>query len=506
MKFLIISFSVMSAFSFAETDPCKLNYKNSDCQFRMRYSLSGQFDKDGKSNRPDYGTYVNNYYKKYGLEGFLYHDQLHSTLFEDAFSSCENDAFKLKLLKDFPKGRVVEGKNIYQLMLPKFVLGSKNSLGNFLFSLNVLFPEKDNENLRKTNELFGLPWDDPSFLDGYLDIISKAIIEIDRKNALFKSSEYIDEKEKLQKILDRLTPFAKVSKEVCTYTKMEEIESVQIKYRELFQSSQKNVIGCLLKNQQCELAGSLINSGDYPPDRLSEYFDSIIKLKNSKACLESMKSIYMTMLRNGNPITSDPKYESVATLKEVSTFYQKYPFDDQPLCETEFMVHRNNLDDFTENLQRVMEKQGHDLMTSILNETDAAKKEALINQFVDMTRLNVDLSKTDPATGKSILQQIADFGDYKLWESLNAKGVGPYSLGFAETNKEGLNPLYDAIYSGELNKLKFASGLYSSLHNNAGDMLTAKKFLKKIKTKDPEIKQFIEDFKTKIEVDISHEY
>jgi hypothetical protein len=72
----------MSSFVLAETDPCKLNFKNSECQFRMRYSLSGQFDTDGKMSRPEYSTYVNNYYKKYGVEGFLYQDNERSTLFE----------------------------------------------------------------------------------------------------------------------------------------------------------------------------------------------------------------------------------------------------------------------------------------------------------------------------------------------------------------------------------------------------------------------------------------
>ena len=506
MKFLMISFLWMNFFALAETDPCKLNFKNSDCQFRVRYSLSGQIDMHGKMSRPEYSTFVNNYYKKYGIEGFLYKENERSTLFEYAFSNCENEPFKHKLLNSFSKGRVVDGKNVYQLVLPDFVLASKDELGNFIFSLNVLFPEKDNENLKKSNELFGLPWDDPSFLDGYLDIIKKTIVEIDRKNEFFKSSEYGVEKEKLQKILDRLSPIAQVSKEVCAYTKMEEIESVKLKYKELLQSSQKNVIGCLLKNEQCEIAGSLINSGDYPSDRLSEYFDSIIKLKNSKACVETLKSIFMTMLRNGNPITTNPKYTSVGILKDVTKYYQKYPFDDQYLCGPEYVVKRNNLDDFTENLQKIMEFQGRELMNKILAEKDPIKKESLVNQFADINKLDVDLSRVDPVTGKSILHLIADAGDYALLDNLKSKGVEPYSIGHGETNKDGLRALYYAIESGEMNKLKFAQHLYSSVYKDAGEMLSAKWYLKKIKTKDPEIKQFIKDFKLQIEVDLSHEY
>ena len=506
MKFLIISFLWMSFIALAETDPCKLNFKNSDCQFRVRYSLSGQFDMDGKMSRPEYSTYVNNYYKKYGIEGFLYQDREHSTLFEYAFSNCENEPFKHKLLNSFAKGRVVDGKNVYQLVFPDFVLASKDSLGNFLFSLNVMFPEKDNENLKKSNELFGLPWDDPSFLDGYLDIIKKTIAEIDRKNEFFKYSEYTDEKEKLQKILDRLSPIAKVSKEVCDYTKMEEIESVKLKYKELFQSSQKNFIGCLLKNEQCELAGSLINSGDYPSEKLSEYFDSIIKLNNSKACVETMKSIFMTMLRNGNPITTNPKYTSVGILKDVTKYYQKYPFDDHYLCGPDYVVKRNNLDDFTKNLQGIMEFQGRELMNKILAEKDPIKKESLVNQFADINKLDVDLSRLDPVTGKSILHQIADAGDYKVLDTLLEKGLEPYSIGLGESDKDGLNPLNYAIQSGELNKLKFAQHLYSSIYKDSGQISSAKWYLKKIKTKDPETKQFIKDFKLQIEVDLSHEY
>ncbi len=506
MRFFYLSFLWLITFAYAEVDPCRTDYKNSECQFRVRYSLSGQFDMNGKMSRPEYSTYVNNYYKKYGIDGFLYNDNMRPTLFEHAFSNCDNDSFKHKLINSFPKGRVVDGKNVYQLAIPSFVFASKDSLRNFLFSLNVLFPEKDNENLKKSSELFGLPWDDPSFLDGYLDIIKKTIAEIDRKNEFFKESEYADEKEKLQKILDRLTPLAKVSQDVCAYTTMEEIESVKVKYKELFQSSQKNVIGCLLKNGQCEIAGNLINSGDYPAERLSEYFDSIIKLKNSKACVETMKSVFMTMLRNGNPIVSNPKYVSVGILKEISNYYHKYPFDDQYLCGPEFVVKRNNLDDFTSNLQNIMEFQGRELMNKILAEKDPQVKESLVNQFADIEKLDVDLSKVDPSTGKSILHLIADAGDYKLLDSLIEKGVEPYGIGLGETNKEGLNPLNYAIQGGDLNKLKFAEHLYSSIYKNAGDMLSAKWYLKKIKTKDPEVKQFIKNFKDQIEVDLSHEY
>jgi hypothetical protein len=51
-----------------------------------------------------------------------------------------------------------------------------------------------------------------------------------------------------------------------------------------------------------------------------------------------------------------------------------------------------------------------------------------------------------------------------------------------------------------------AQHLYSSAYKDAGEMLSAKWYLKKIKTKDPEVKQFIKDFKLHIDVDLSHEY
>jgi hypothetical protein len=506
MKLLLIPLLGMNILAMAETDPCKLDYKNSDCNFKVRYSLSGQYDMDGKPGRAEYASYVNNYYKKYGIEGFLYQASNRSTLFEHAFDHCENDSFKLKLLKDFPKGKVIEGKNLFQLMLPEFAFANRGSLHNYIFSLNTLFPETDNENLKKTQELYGLPWDDPSFLNGYIDNIKKMIAEIDRKNNFFKYSENLEEKEKLQKIIDRLTPYAKVADEVCGYTKMEEIELAKSTYKDLFLSPQKNVIGCLLKKEQCELAGSLINSGDYPPEKLGEYFDTIIHLKSSKACVESLKTIYLSMLRNGNPLVSSPKYTSIGILKEFNVYFQKYPYDDQSLCESEVWVHRNNLDDFTENVQKVVARQGLDLMNKILVETDADKKEALVNQFVELSKLDVDLSKADPTTGKTMLHQMVDAGDYQLLDNLVAKGVEPYALGLGVVNKEGLNPVHYAISSGEANKIKFAHSLYSVMIKDAGDMLSVKSRLKKIKTKDTEVKEITEQFKNKVKVDLSHEY
>jgi hypothetical protein len=472
----------------------------------MRTALYAQHNSDGTKGRAEYFTYVNNYYKKYGIEGFLYVPERRGSLFQDTFANSENESLKLKLIQDFPKGRVVGGKNIFGLLLSKNYSVSKTDLQNYLFTLKVIFPVDDNENLKKTQDLFGFPWEDPLFLSGYLDQMKAVVRDIDHKNKFFKKSENIPEMEQIQIVIDRLTPFAKVADEVCGHTKIEEIESAKLKYKDLFSSSQKNVIGCLLKKEQCELASSLINSGDYPPDRLGEYFDTIIKLKSSKACVESLKTIYLSMLRNSNPIISDPKYASVGALKEFNSYYQKYPFDDQALCDTEVWPHRNNLDDLKEHLQKILARQGHDLMNSILPEKDPEKKEVLINHFVDLSKLNPDVSKPDPLTGKTILHQIADAGDYQLLDKLVEKEINPYSLGHGQVNKDGLTPMQYAISSGEANKIKFAHHLYLANFKDVGEMMDVKRQLKKIKTKDPAVKEVIEQFKLKVKIDLSHEY
>jgi hypothetical protein len=507
MRLLVYFLAFIPFLAFgSEPDPCRVDYKNSDCHFKMRTALYAQHNSDGTKGRAEYFTYVNNYYKKYGIEGFLYVPERRGSLFEDTFANSENESLKLKLIQDFPKGRVVGGKNIFGLLLSKNYVVSKTDLKNYIFGLNVLFPQGENENLKKTQEQFGFPWEDPLFINGYLDNMKKIVIEIDRKNEFFKRSEYLQEKEEIQKFIDRVSPFAKVAEEVCGYTKIEEIEAAKLKYKDIFSSSPKNVIGCLLKKEKCELASSLINSGDYPVDRLSEYFDTIIHLKNSKACVESMKIVYLSMLRNGNPITSNPKYLDVIDLKDINNYFQKYPFNDQALCDSDIRIQRNNLYDFTESLKKIIERQAHDLIDSILVEKDPAIKDALISQFHDLAKLDVDLSGIDPATDKSILHKIADASDQYFFNKIIEMNQGLYRFGLGALNKNGLNPMHYAISSGDINKLKFAQSLYMAHRFDAGDMFDIKLRLKKLKTKDPAVKEVIEQFKSKVKIDLSHEY
>ena len=373
-------------------------------------------------------------------------------------------------------------------------------LKNYLFSLNTLFPVADNENLKKTKERFGTPWNDPLFLDGYLDEIRDVIKKIDRRNDLFKASDYLLEKEQLQKTIDRLSPLASVAKNVCTYTK------IRNEHQELFQSSEKDVIGCLLKNKQCELVGNLIDSGDYPVEKLGQYFETLIHLESSKACLASLRTIYISMLKNGNPIVSSPKYTGVAFLKKIGLFYQKYPIEENNLCQYDIVPSRNNLDDLGNDLKKVIKHQGFDLMNSILSEKDSAKQDKLIDQFMELEKLDVDLSTNNPKTGKCILLQIAVAGDHELLGRLVTKGIHPYSLGEMTPDKNGRYPMDYAMANPDANRLKFASILYQSHTRHAEEMVRLKTQLLKVKTKDPEIKKLKDDLKLKVKIDLSHEY
>jgi hypothetical protein len=506
VKILIFSFIFLNALALAAGDPCKVDYKNSDCRFRMQVALYSHYEIDHKTVNKEELQYLQTYYKKFGIAGFLHQEPNRSSLFQEAMGASENELFKTKLINDFPKDGTVEGKNIFRLVMPKYVSPDEGKLKNYLFSLNTLFPVADNENLKKTKERFGTPWNDPLFLDGYLDEIRDVIKQIDRRNDLFKASDYLVEKEQLQKIIDRLSPLASVAKNVCTYTKQEEIDLVRNEHQELFQSSDKDVIGCLLKNKQCELVGNLIDSGDYPVDKLGQYFETLIHLESSKACLASLRTVYISMLKNGNPIVSNPKYNGVTFLKEIGPYYQKYPIEENNLCQYDIVPSRNNLDDLSNDFKKVMQHQGFDLMNSILSEKDSAKQDKLIDQFIELEKLEVDLSTNNPKTGKCFLLQIAEAGDHELLGKLVAKGIHPYSLGEMTPDKNDKYPMDYAMANPDANRLKFASILYQSHRRDAGEMVRLKTQLRKVKTKDPEIKKLKDDLKLKVKIDLSHEY
>ena len=508
MKMFISILLLLPSFAFAAKDPCATDYKNSNCVFEIKVALSRYYEQDGKTPSKEYHLTVEKFYKKYGIEGFLY-DQYKGgkgTLFETVFSDSQYEALKENLLKAFPKGRDVDGRNIYRLMLPQNPSTFGQNIKNYVFSAETLFPEKDNDRLQKSLELYGLPWEDEAFLGGYLKEMKGLVAQIDSSNEFFKRQFNVAEKERLLKIIARLEPMANISDKVCSYTNVEEIENAKIVFPNLFSSSKKNVIGCLLKNQKCELVSDLINSGDYPIDRLGEYFDTMINLKKSNACGNLMKTVYHSMLRNGNPIISNPNYTSVKFLKEMGVYYQNYPNEDQALCESDFTVRRNNLDDLKSDFEKIIVRQGFDLVRALLSEKDAVKKGAVFQQFMDLRSLDVDLSSLEPSSGKTILHLIAEAGDYELMDKLNQNGVLPVEIGDFVANREGITAMEYAISSGEVNKLKFASSLYDAHYRQADGMWNVKSYLKQLKTKDPEVKQLRDDFKSKVREGLSHEY
>ncbi len=54
--------------------------------------------------------------------------------------------------------------------------------------------------------------------------------------------------------------------------------------------------------------------------------------------------------------------------------------------------------------------------------------------------MNKILAEKDPLIKESLVIQFADASDYKLLDSLIAKGVELFALGLGETNKEGVKP------------------------------------------------------------------
>jgi hypothetical protein len=486
---LLASTQLFSQSKIGPKDPCFADDKSIECHKKMSTELFFVTSVDGEV-RPDHAAYVDAYFKKYGIEGFYQPASQYrpGSLFEYVMDHSRHNKLNKKLVLAFPKGGSLNGKNIYDLVIKThspFTRGS--DMTSYLATLKVLFPEEDNADFQKTKELFGFPWDDPSFIDKYVERIQGVVKRIDENNDFFRTKEFLPEREQYLKMVARLQELQKISSKACNAATYEEYMDLRNKYGDFFKSKNNDVIGCLIKNEKYELAQKVIDEGGYLKENLPAYFDQAVKIKETPASFKLSQFLFFNLAKNGqkiNPVKGETQRDF---LQRGGAYLNKY-HQEETICDIQFHD-GNTINEMSKSLNDILFVEAYQLMQEILAEEDPLKKAELEVQFIQLKNVGVNLDRVHPSTGKSILHLIAEAGDKGVLTRLDSKGVSVYLIGDNKPDKNGKSPMITAIESGSLKHLDFAADLFKlSYHSRDEEMDEMKKALRKLKTDDKEIK------------------
>lgn len=492
----LLSFLINASFA---ADPCYKDFKSQEC-FKHLSTEMFFADGDGSLSIP-HKKYVDAYYKKYGYQGLLFKDERSRTLGGDLLSGLRNSNLKNKFLQDLPKGQLIGDKNIFQVMLSDSA-SMRSSV--FIDNFETLFPIQGNEDLKYTNERFGLPWDDPDFLSGYIKKIEEEIQDIDHRQSVFKDNAEVNERRKYQEILNRLKPYAQIPEQVCKMTTSEELKANMEKFPAMFKSTHKDIVGCLLKNNQCQLAKELIDSGNYMRENLVNYFNQLSSLSGSAACAEATKLVYLAMVDEHQK--TDKFYEERGLLKKLPDYFAKHPEASSEFCEAPIGGSRNNILSLEKSFLDVMNLHAHDLLKKMIDEKDLKKQDELLSEFVELMGLMSKQGKRDPRNNKTMLEVLADAGAHELLERILKRDINSYDLDDINPYTEMDDVLGKAIASDNLNKLKFAFVLYSDRRSQDSVVYNTRYQLRKLHSKDPAIQEYRKVFRDTVQVHYLHIY
>lgn len=514
IRIFSLSIILSTASLFAAPDPCLKDYKSDDCQSAISSAIFF-YGNHSSEQKAFFATEdskrlktIQSFYERYGIDGLVFKPENRSSLLEKVFNERESnlDFLKEKIWNDWKKGTLIGDQNIFQVMIKK-TINYDRELDNLIYKLDHLFPLEGNSNLEKTAEKFGLPWDDKNFLDGYIKELDEVIAQIDRSNEFFKRNENIEQKEKILKIIERLRPLSKLHTSICEAKTKEEIEQAKIKLPGIFQSSEKDVIGCLLKNKQCELVEDLIKSGEYPVSKLKDHFDTLYHIDNTPLCGKAMKATYLAMIENG---VRPGKYyfqQERSVLYNLPDYLKKYSLSSEPYCEMPMGADRHTIDALDHSMTKVLQLNSFDILDKIQKEKDLKQKDELIGQLKENLKvLQYDGAGKNPNTGKTLLGTLAESADLETFESLLKNGLTPYDLGYADESADKNNTMAFSISSGELPKLQFAFRVFELMKSDEGLLYQSHGLLKRLHPKDPATKDFRDHFKSLVKAEISRIY
>jgi hypothetical protein len=503
-KTLYFFFYVWASTLALAADPCKTDFKNPECFSELRTAI---FFANGKTDSFSikYKNFLKTYNKKYGIEGYLYSpNERTESVAENVLRNhvIPNPLLKERVLRDLPKGTLFRGKNIFQVMIenPNTIEAEVH-----VENLNLLFPAEGNEDLKLTSERWGLPWDDQKFLAGYVSEVEELIREIERTQDFFKYDYREKEKHQYLVILKRLKPFAKIPDEVCQSKTLDELNQYKAKYPEMFTSAHKDIPLCLIKNNKCDLAMDLVNSGDFPAGQMPVYFNQLATMKATSSCAEMTKDIYLKMLDDGSK--SNNLTAQKGRLGKLPDYLNLHPELSPDFCDAPVGGSLNNLQSLEKGILDVMNHQSFDLMEKILAESDEKKRDELITQFVEhMKLIGKDAVVINAKTKKSFLEMMADAGAHEVFGKIRHHGITTWELGSKGSFMEKEPLLEKLILSEDINKLKFAYILYNAERGDDSTVYVSRKALKRLRSKNPVIKEYKDMFKGVVHEHYIHIY
>ena len=239
MKTALFAFVLLASnYSFSQSkigskDPCYADNSSLACRDKISKQIFFMTTVNGTIS-PEESSYVNAYFEKYGIEGFnVPASQYHpGSLLIYALDHSTHNKFTNKLIMAFPKEGKVDGKNIFDIVVKDVAPFRRESiLKAYIGNLNTLFPVEGNEDFQKTKDQFGLPWEDPHFVQEYLNRIQSMVRSIDEGNDFFKRNEYQGEKKEFLAIMDRIKKLQEIPAKMCDVNQYEEFLEIKNKYR-----------------------------------------------------------------------------------------------------------------------------------------------------------------------------------------------------------------------------------------------------------------------------------
>jgi hypothetical protein len=481
----------MSQNKMNSNDPCFKDPQTTLCLEKIQRSIFFLTSVGGEVSF-EQSRYMNAYLAKHGIEGF-YHQaspNQRESLFEYSLRKSNYSEFNKKLILAYPKGQEIEGKNLFSMVVSdKIPFTRESEMKAYVDNLNVLFPKDQNEVFQKTKELFGLPWDDPLFVQKYLERIEAVAASIDEHNKFFLKNDFQSQKAELLKIISKVKDLAAVPAQACTISTLEEYNEFKKKFGEVYENQGEDIVACMIKNGKYEITQKVIDDGRYIQKNLPLYFDQAVMIKETPETLKFTQFLLMKISNNGLKINSKKGESQRAFLQKGSLYLTQY-HPAESLCE--YVPHKGStFVDLTEGLSSVLYFQAFKLMQSIMDEKDPEKNKNLIDQFLQLKNVGVDFSKANPSTGKTMLHMIAEAGDHEVLQKLHASGFDYYSLGESTPDNNGKLPIFVAIKQGGLKHLKCVDLLLKkTLSYDYQTLKKIKKSLRKMKTDEKEVKTF----------------
>jgi hypothetical protein len=479
------------------SDPCYKDNKSEDCLADLRstaMSLATSFDSQKK-----YTNYFNAYLKHYGketLEESVYQNRFES-LFEFTLKNSDSYEINRKLILDFPKGKILNNKNIFGLIIPERSPSiHEQSINRYIQNIETLFPKELNDDFSYTRELFDLPWEDPLFPDEYIKRIEKTISDIDSHNDFFKRTNFQLEKTKLLELVERLSKLSDIPKQTCNLQDIEEYQKIKIQYGDITKGKQNDVMSCLINQGNFHFAKQLIEADEYQNEKLLDYFEETEALNPTNLSIAFSQFLY-SKLKSNELIPLQLKNS-----EERRFVYKGSYFLSNEEVECLHSNTKNTLESLNKDMQDILFNKAYEIIEQAIQESDPKKQEDLINEFIKLKSLGLSTEKMHPTKNQTVLQLLASAGAGDVLKLLFERQIHHYELGvFHQSVTEPI--IVTAARGGTKKHLDFISIYYPNMGvPQYSELIELRKELNKIKTKDSELKEQIKNLRWKIRYDL----